>query len=276
MSDVLQRFDPLIRRWFQERFAAPTEPQREGWPRIADRQHTLIAAPTGSGKTLAAFLVCIDRLVRQWREQRLEDGVQVVYVSPLKALSNDIERNLNAPLTEISALAVEQEGQAAPDSRGGADRRHTRLAAAADAAAAAASAGDHAGVVVPAAHFGAEPGDSARREDGDRGRDPRPGARQARVAPGAVAGAARAAVPAGAPAYRTLGHSAAHRPDRGLPGRRQRRLPRGGRRARARPGPGGRASRQPAVGRLQSRAMDRGLRQADRTDPVPIAARWCL
>lgn len=98
-------FHPLIHQWFAGRFGGPTEPQRRGWPSIAAGQHTLIAAPTGSGKTLAAFLVCIDRLFRDWLAGRLERGVQVVYVSPLKALSNDVEHNLREPLAEIADLA---------------------------------------------------------------------------------------------------------------------------------------------------------------------------
>src|ERR1041384_7062914 len=100
-------FHPLIQQWVAEKFGEPTEPQRRGWPVIAAGQHTLIAAPTGSGKTLAAFLVCLDRLFRRWLEGDLPEGIDVVYISPLKALSNDIERNLNVPLAEIQALAME-------------------------------------------------------------------------------------------------------------------------------------------------------------------------
>src|SRR3569623_564107 len=96
----LDTFHPLVADWFSERFGAPTEAQRWGWPSIAEGRNTLIAAPTGSGKTLAAFLVCLDRLYRQWLEGGLEDTTQVVYVSPLKALSNDIQRNLESPLAE--------------------------------------------------------------------------------------------------------------------------------------------------------------------------------
>src|SRR5215510_4294420 len=103
----LDLFHPLIQHWFADRFGQPTEPQTRGWPEIAAGKHTLIAAPTGSGKTLAAFLVCIDRLFRQWLEGTLPDGTQVVYVSRLKALSNDIQRNLQTPLAEIAALAAE-------------------------------------------------------------------------------------------------------------------------------------------------------------------------
>ncbi|HQU42844.1 MAG TPA: DEAD/DEAH box helicase, partial [Pirellulales bacterium] len=91
--------------WFAGRFGEPTEAQRLGWPEIVAGRHTLIAGPTGSGKTLAAFLVCIDRLVRQAAEGTLADETQVVYVSPLKALSNDIHRNLEVPLAEIMARA---------------------------------------------------------------------------------------------------------------------------------------------------------------------------
>ena len=104
---VLSLFHPLVREWFTRRFEGPTEAQEAGWPAISRGRHTLIAAPTGSGKTLAAFLTCIDRLVRQALEGELPDTTQVVYVSPLKALSNDIQKNLAVPLEEISALAGE-------------------------------------------------------------------------------------------------------------------------------------------------------------------------
>jgi ATP-dependent Lhr-like helicase len=98
-------FHPLVESWFAERFGEPTEPQRRGWPEIAAGRNTLIAAPTGSGKTLAAFLVCLDKLVRRWLDGTLEDKIYVVYVSPLKALGNDIHRNLEVPLAELAAGA---------------------------------------------------------------------------------------------------------------------------------------------------------------------------
>ena len=101
INDGLPFMSPEVRDWFRESFGVPTEPQRRGWPSIAAGKNTLIAAPTGSGKTLAAFLVCIDRLINQWRTTGLPDSIQVVYVSPLKALSNDIERNLEQPLKQI-------------------------------------------------------------------------------------------------------------------------------------------------------------------------------
>jgi ATP-dependent Lhr-like helicase len=100
---VLDRFHPAVANWFIKQFAQPTEPQAKAWPAIKDRRHTLIAAPTGSGKTLSAFLAAIDDLVRQGIEGKLEDATQVVYVSPLKALSNDIQRNLQQPLEGIQA-----------------------------------------------------------------------------------------------------------------------------------------------------------------------------
>jgi ATP-dependent Lhr-like helicase len=98
-------FDPLVEKWFRDRFGSPTPPQEQGWEAIATGCDALISAPTGSGKTLAAFLICLDRLVRAARAGTLADATQVVYVSPLKALSNDIHRNLEVPLAEIAALA---------------------------------------------------------------------------------------------------------------------------------------------------------------------------
>lgn len=96
---------PLVRDWFLEKFGSPTEPQQQGWPHILAQRTTLISAPTGSGKTLAAFLACIDRLVRLAVDGKLANQTMVVYVSPLKALSNDIQKNLDAPLAEIKELA---------------------------------------------------------------------------------------------------------------------------------------------------------------------------
>src|SRR5215831_15431124 len=97
---------PLVQEWFVQRFGTPTEPQEQGWPHILARRTTLISAPTGSGKTLAAFLACIDRLVRQALAGELQDRTEVLYVSPLKALSNDIKVNLEIPLGEIQQLAM--------------------------------------------------------------------------------------------------------------------------------------------------------------------------
>ena len=105
---ALAQFDPLIQTWFRARFSGVTSPQEQGWPLIAAGHHTLISAPTGSGKTLSAFLICLDRLVRAVRLGPLPNQTQVVYVSPLKALSTDIHRNLEVPLAEISAIAERQ------------------------------------------------------------------------------------------------------------------------------------------------------------------------
>jgi ATP-dependent Lhr-like helicase len=100
------RFHPLVRQWFQSALGEPTAAQARGWESIADGRHTLIAAPTGSGKTLAAFLAAIDDLTREALTGALADEVRVVYVSPLKALSTDIHKNLAEPLRGIQALAA--------------------------------------------------------------------------------------------------------------------------------------------------------------------------
>jgi ATP-dependent helicase Lhr and Lhr-like helicase len=99
---------PLVQEWFVQRFGTPTEPQELGWPHILARRTTLISAPTGSGKTLAAFLACIDRLVRKALAGDLQDRTEVLYVSPLKALGNDIQKNLEVPLGEILQMAGER------------------------------------------------------------------------------------------------------------------------------------------------------------------------
>src|SRR6266850_7200440 len=101
MADFL----PFVRRWFDATFPEATRPQREGWEAIASGRDTLIVAPTGSGKTLAAFLWALDHLHRLGLEGRLEDRVYVVYVSPLRALNNDIEKNLREPLAGLRAAA---------------------------------------------------------------------------------------------------------------------------------------------------------------------------
>src|SRR4051794_22410180 len=94
-------FHPAVAEWFARSFPAATAAQRQAWPAIRDGRHVLIAAPTGSGKTLAAFLAAIDALVRRGLDEGHRDETQIVYVSPLKALSNDIQRNLEAPLSGI-------------------------------------------------------------------------------------------------------------------------------------------------------------------------------
>src|SRR5436189_754536 len=97
------QFHPAVARWFEDKFGSPTEPQARGWPAIQSGGHTLIAAPTGSGKTLAAFLASLDELFREGLAGNLKDETRVIYVSPLKALSNDIHKNLEEPLAGIRA-----------------------------------------------------------------------------------------------------------------------------------------------------------------------------
>ena len=104
----MPRFLPFTRRWFDETFVEPTPPQRDGWESIAAGRDTLIVAPTGSGKTLAAFLWAIDALVRRAAEGTLAGETSVVYVSPLRALANDIRVNLLEPLEAIGGLAAEE------------------------------------------------------------------------------------------------------------------------------------------------------------------------
>lgn len=110
MASALSSFHPAVANWFNRTFDAATPPQEQAWPAIQAQCHVLIAAPTGSGKTLAAFLAAIDRLVREGLEHGLSDETHIVYVSPLKALSNDIRRNLEAPLAgireELTALGL--------------------------------------------------------------------------------------------------------------------------------------------------------------------------
>jgi len=99
--NALNSFHPAVAAWFQRTFDAPTPAQERAWPALQAEQHVLVAAPTGSGKTFAAFLAAIDRLVREGLAGGLPDETRIVYVSPLKALSNDIQRNLEAPLAGI-------------------------------------------------------------------------------------------------------------------------------------------------------------------------------
>src|SRR5271154_3928007 len=108
--DVLDLFLPPVREWFRSQVGEPTAAQRQGWPVIAAGQNTLILAPTGSGKTLAAFLACLDGL---WRQESHPPGVQVLYISPLKALNNEIQRNLQVPLEGVAREAL-QDGEKLP------------------------------------------------------------------------------------------------------------------------------------------------------------------
>ena len=101
MGNVLEIFDEGTRKWFQSALGEPTPVQAKAWPDIAAGRHVLVSAPTGTGKTLSAFLVFLDRMKRQAQEGTLEDGLQLVYVSPLKSLASDIRENLRRPLEGI-------------------------------------------------------------------------------------------------------------------------------------------------------------------------------
>ena len=108
VSPSLAWAHPLVQEWFTARFSTPTEPQEQGWPHILAGHTTLISAPTGSGKTFAAFLACINRLVCKALAGDLHDRTEVLYVSPLKALGNDIQKNLEVPLGEILQMASDR------------------------------------------------------------------------------------------------------------------------------------------------------------------------
>ncbi|HEY7860517.1 MAG TPA: DEAD/DEAH box helicase, partial [Gemmatimonadaceae bacterium] len=112
----LSSFHPIVRAWFVERFGAPSEPQRLGWPAIASGEHTLILAPTGTGKTLAAFMWELNQLIVRGLASPLPNAVQILYISPLKALGNDVQRNLEQPLAELRAR-FEAEGESFPEIR---------------------------------------------------------------------------------------------------------------------------------------------------------------
>src|SRR2546422_893718 len=214
----LSGFHPAVTRWFGERFSAPTEPQRQAWPVIRAGRDALAAAPPGWGKTLAAFLAAIDSLVRQGLDGPLPDETQVVYVSPLKALSNDVQKNLSEPLAEIRRTL---EQLCLPDvairtlvrtgDTPGAERQamlkrppHIRALAREP---------------VSPAHGRALARDAAGGADRDRGRDPRRGARQAGEPPRPLARAPRPPRRAPAPAHRSFGYTKANRGNRPLPHR---------------------------------------------------------
>ncbi|MDD1769142.1 MAG: DEAD/DEAH box helicase, partial [Methanomassiliicoccales archaeon] len=107
-NEVMSLMEPLVAEWFGDKFADLTEPQSFAIPLIHNKENVLVSSPTGSGKTLTAFLSIINELLRYARDGKLEDRVYAVYVSPLKALANDINRNLREPLSEMKALAEEK------------------------------------------------------------------------------------------------------------------------------------------------------------------------
>src|SRR5437868_14799821 len=99
---ALAPFHPLVRRWFEETLGKPSDPQAQGWPAIATGDDTLILAPTGTGKTLAAFLWELNQLIVRGLDAPLGNAVQILYISPLKALNNDVQRNLELPLSQLA------------------------------------------------------------------------------------------------------------------------------------------------------------------------------
>lgn len=115
-TSPLGRFHPIVRKWFKETLGAPSDPQREGWPAIASGEHTLVLAPTGTGKTLAAFLWELNELIVSGMKEPLPNSVRLLYISPLKALNNDIQRNLDRPLRELKER-FEAEGKQFPEIR---------------------------------------------------------------------------------------------------------------------------------------------------------------
>ena len=203
---------------FASQFESPTGAQAEGWDAIAKGRHTLIAAPTGSGKTLAAFLTCIDRLVRAGLDGGLPERTEVVYVSPLKALSNDVQRNLSVPLEGISALAVAH-GTPLPEIRvavrtGDTPQRERTLMA---------KQPPHILITTPESLFillTSESGQTraAGRSHADPRRDPRRRRRQAGVAPEPLGRAAVPTVGRGSDAHRAVGDAAANRGGGAVPG----------------------------------------------------------
>ena len=218
----LYDFHPVVARWFSDASASrPPRSARLG--RHPAGRDTLIAAPTGSGKTLAAFLIAIDQLLRESLSGTLPEETRVVYVSPLKALSADIHRNLAEPRREIRRLAEEM-GLGTP--------RITAAVRSGDTPAAERAAmlktPPHILVTTPESLYllltaRAEPGDAPHRPHGDRGRDPRGARVAARRAPGAEPGAAGARGPAAGAADRPVGDDGADRGGGGLAGRQRRR-----------------------------------------------------
>ena len=151
VMSALESFHPAVAAWFARTYEAPTPAQAEAWPAIQAGRDVLVAAPTGSGKTLAAFLAAIDQLVREGAAGALADETRVLYVSPLKALSNDIHRNLEAPLKGIRSELAALRSRRRADTHHRADRRHQRCRARAHAPRDAAHRRNHAGIAVRAA-----------------------------------------------------------------------------------------------------------------------------
>ena len=210
-------FHPAVAAWFAGQFPAPTPAQARAWPLIRAQRNVLIAAPTGSGKTLAAFLAAIDALVVEGLATGLADETAVVYVSPLKALSNDVRKNL-----ADSARGHPQRARRARAGRrrhphAGAHRRHAAARAGEHAPPSAPRRGHDTRIAVRAARLGIRTDDARDHAHGHRRRDPRARVEQARQPPRAFAGTPRRARRSAARAHRPLGDAKADRRDRPLP-----------------------------------------------------------
>ena len=250
----LADFHPAVQRWFADRLGAPTEPQRQGWPLIREGRNVLIAAPTGSGKTLAAFLSAIDSLLQKGSDAGRRDS------RPLRlAAAGPVQRRPEEP-SRPAGRDPRLRPEPARGARGRPHRGYVLEPAHGDGEEAAAHPGHDAGVAVPPADQRRRPADAGDRADGDRGRDPCPRARQARLASRPLARAAGGPDRAAPAARRAVGHAEAAGRGRAIPGRHRTRL-----RARRhghlpRPRPRHRGPALAAEHRLLARAMGRDLR----------------
>ena len=213
-ADLVRAGHPRVVR--ARRSRRPTDAQAQGWPAIAAGEHTLICAPTGSGKTLAAFLWCLDRLRVEAPPADPRERLSVLYVSPLKALVHDVDRNLRAPLAGMALAGAAPRGAAARDPRRHADRGHAGGGAADVRPQAAGHPRHDTRVAVPDPHVAGARG-AAVGPLGHRRRDPRARRHEARRPPRAVARAARSDGGASAAADRPVGHPAAVVGGRRLP-----------------------------------------------------------
>ena len=212
-------FHPAVAAWFERSFRGPTAAQAQAWPAIKAMRNVLIAAPTGSGKTLAAFMAAIDNLVRQGLDGTLRDDTQVVYISPLKALSNDIRKNLDAPLSGIRAALGEQcladvdirtwvrTGDTPAGERQRMGRRPPHIIVTTPESL----------YVLLGSEFG--PQNTCDHPDGDCRRDSRVGLEQARQPSSAIPRTARRALRRSSAPHRPLGDAEADRGCRAVSGR---------------------------------------------------------
>ena len=252
-DDVLQRFSPATAAWFRGSFSAPTPAQEGAWQAISSGHHALVVAPTGSGKTLSAFLWALDRLATGAPPASPQQRCRVLYVSPLKALAVDVERNLQV----AAGRDRPRRGPAGPGASGhpggGSLGRHSRGRPSGVHQGAVRHPHHDARVAVPHAHLERARG-AHRRRDGHRGRGPRGRGYQAGRAPGTVAGAARPAAAEAGPTGRAVGDRAAGGRGGALP----RGRPSGRRRAAAVHQGVGPRGRRPAGRHVRARRGDRG------------------